>query len=51
VHDPRCEIDPALRTPATWTYRAFYVGNTGTVLDKSRLVNVERVKRSTASAP
>ncbi len=48
----RCEIDPALRTPRTWTYQAFYVGRTGTVLAKSRIVKVEWVKRgSTASGP
>jgi hypothetical protein len=48
----RCEIDPAIRTPTTWTYRAFLVGKSGTVLAESRIVKVEWIRRgSTATEP
>jgi len=51
-HGTRCEIDPALRTPTTWTYQAFLIGKSGMALAQSRIVKVEWVKRGpTASGP
>src|SRR5215472_4102865 len=48
----RCEIDPAIRTPVTWTYQAFLIGHDGVELAKSKMVKVQWVRRdSTATAP
>ena len=48
----RCEVDPAIRTAATWTYQAFLVGRGGMELARSRIVKVDWVgPRPSASAP
>jgi hypothetical protein len=43
--EPRCEIDPAIRTPVTWTYQAFLIGHDGVELAQSKMVKVEWVRR------
>jgi hypothetical protein len=48
----RCEIDPTIRTPVTWTYQAFLIGHDGVELAKSKMVKVQWVRRgSTATGP